>query len=55
MEDVIPLEVRLITMRTNVAKKGLKDESLRTKLDLAEERREQAMVKLDSYQYQLAK
>lgn len=55
MEVVIPLEAGLLTMRSDLVDQGHNDEALLAELDLADERRELALVKLASYQQQLAK
>lgn len=53
MEAVIPLEVGLPTLRTGLFDQGENDVSLAKELDLAEERREAAAVRLTAYQQQL--
>lgn len=55
MEEVIPLEAGLPTMRSDLVEQGQNDETLLAELDLANERREFALVKLTSGQQQLAK
>jgi transposase InsO family protein len=54
-EAVIPLEVGLPTNRTALVESGGNDRALEIELDLAEERRERALVHLASYQEQLMK
>ena len=54
-EAVIPLEVGLPTLRSELFDQGLNEVNLAKQLDLAEERREIAAVRLAAYQQQLAK
>lgn len=54
-EAIIPLEAGLPTMRSTLVDKGQNDAALLAELDLADECRELALVKLASYQQQLAK
>ena len=51
-EAVIPLEVGLPTIRTELFEQGGNDSALSLDLDLAEERRDRALIKLASYQEQ---
>ena len=55
MEAVIPLEIGLPTLRSELFDQGQNDMSLSKELDLAKERREAAAVRLASYQRQLAR
>ena len=55
MEIVIPLEVGLPTLRSELCDQGLNDVNLARELDLAEERRKAAAIRLAAYQQQLAK
>ena len=55
MEAIIPLEAGLPTMRSTLVDQGQNDTALLTELNLAEERRELALVKLEDYQQQLEK
>ena len=55
MEAVIPLEVGLPTLRSELCDQGLNDLSVARELDLAEERREAAAIRLAAYQQQLAR
>ena len=52
-EAVIPLETGLPTIRTELMESGGNDQALQLSLDLAEEKRERALVRLASYQEQL--
>jgi hypothetical protein len=52
-EAVILLEVGLPTIRTTLVESGGNDEALAEQLDLAEERRERALITLAAYQEQL--
>lgn len=54
-EAVIPIEVGLPTNRTALVEAGGNDQALATNLDLAEERRERALVTLAAYQQQLCR
>ncbi|XP_038680931.1 uncharacterized protein LOC119981862 [Tripterygium wilfordii] len=54
-EAVIPLEIGLSTIRTLALERGENDNPLTVNLDLLEEKREQAALKLASYQHELAK
>ena len=54
VEAVIPLEVGLPTIRTTAFDTGLNDQTLARDLDLAEERREAALVRLAGYHQQLS-
>jgi len=49
MEAIIPLEVGLPTMRSTLVDQGQSDAALLAELDLAEERRDLALVKLAGY------
>ena len=55
MEAVIPLEVGLPTLRSELCDQGLNDQNVARELDLAEERREAAAIRLAAYQQQLAR
>ena len=55
MEAVIPLEVGMPTMRTELFDPEKNDRALSLELDFADERREAAAVRLTSYQQQLSK
>lgn len=55
MEAIIPLEAGLPTMRSDLVEQGQNNEALLAELDLADERRESSMIKLASYQQQLAR
>ena len=55
MEAVIPLEVGLPTLRSELCDQGLNDLNVARELDLAEERREAAAIRLAAYQQQLAR
>ena len=55
MEAVIPLEVGLPTFRSELCDQGLNDLNVARELDLAEEGREAAAIRLAAYQQQLAK
>ncbi|XXG90595.1 hypothetical protein AAC387_Pa12g2323 [Persea americana] len=55
MEAVIPLEVGLLTLRSELCDQGLNDLNVARELNLAEERREAAAIRLAAYQQQLAK
>ena len=55
MEAVIPLEVGLPTLRSELCDQGLNDLNVDRELDLAEERREAAAIRLAAYQQQLAR
>ncbi|XP_038693764.1 uncharacterized protein LOC119991491 [Tripterygium wilfordii] len=55
MEAVIPLEIGLPSIRTLALERGENDNALAVSLDLLEEKREQAALKLASYQHELAK
>ena len=55
MEAVIPLEAGLPIMRSDLVDQGHNDGALLAELDLTDERRELALVKLASYQQQLAR
>jgi len=55
MEDIIPLKAFLPNMRTKIIDQNMNNEIIRIELDLAEERREQVMIKLESCQQQLKK
>ena len=52
-EVVIPLETRFLTLRTSSFTLSNNDGLLGKSLDLIEERRENAMVKLAYYQHKL--
>ncbi|KAJ8632913.1 hypothetical protein MRB53_026249 [Persea americana] len=52
---VIPLEVGLPTLRSELCEQGLNDLNVARELDLAEERREAAAIRLTAYQQQLAR
>ncbi|GFZ00580.1 hypothetical protein Acr_14g0002150 [Actinidia rufa] len=52
---IIPLEVSLPTIRTEAYDVGHNEEVLARDLDLAEERRENALIRMADYQKQLAK
>jgi hypothetical protein len=55
LEAIIPLEVGLPTIRTEIFQEAQNDEALRLNLDFIEERREAALIRLAAYQRQLAK
>ncbi|XXG75111.1 hypothetical protein AAC387_Pa07g3691 [Persea americana] len=55
MKAVIPLEVGLPTLRSELCDQGLNDLNVARELDLAEERREAAAIRLAAYQQQLAR
>ena len=55
MEAVIPLEVGLPTLRSELCDQGLNNLNVARELDLAEERREAAAIRLAAYQQQLAR
>ncbi|XXG46965.1 hypothetical protein AAC387_Pa02g1687 [Persea americana] len=55
MEAVIPLEVGLPTLRSELCEQGLNYLNVAWELDLAEERREAAAIRLAAYQQQLAR
>ncbi|XXG88270.1 hypothetical protein AAC387_Pa12g0503 [Persea americana] len=55
MEEVIPLEVGLPTLRTKLCDQGLNDLNVARELDFAEERRKAAAIRLAAYQQQLAR
>ncbi|KAJ8618284.1 hypothetical protein MRB53_014470 [Persea americana] len=55
MEAVIPLEVGLPTLRSELCDQGLNDLNVARELDFAEERREVAAIRLAAYQQQLAR
>ena len=55
MEAVIPLEVGLPTLRSELCEQGLNDLNVARELDLAEERREAVAIRLAAYQQQLAR
>ena len=55
MEAVIPLEVGLPTLRSELCDQGLNDLNVARELDFAEERRETAAIRLAAYQQQLAR
>ena len=55
MEAVIPPEVGLPTLRSELCDQGLNDVNLARELDLAEERREAVAIRLAAYQQQLAR
>ncbi|XXG47630.1 hypothetical protein AAC387_Pa02g2244 [Persea americana] len=55
MEAVIPLEVGLPTLRSELCDQGLNDLNLAQELNFAKERREAAAIRLAAYQQQLAK
>ena len=55
MEVVIPLEVGLSTLRSELCDQGLNDLNLTRELDLPEERREVTTIHLAAYQQQLAR
>ena len=52
-EAVIPLEIRFLTLRTSSFTPSNNDGLLKKSLDLIEERRENAMVRLSYYQHKL--
>lgn len=52
-EAVIPLEIGLPTIRTTLVESGGNDRALAEQLDLAEEKRERALITLAAYQEQL--
>ena len=52
-ETIIPIEMGFPTLRTQSFNPSHNDELLEKSLDLIEERRESAMVQLDSYQHKL--
>ena len=55
MEVVIPLEVGLPTIRSENFDPDLNGEAIALELDLAEERRERALVHIASYQQELSR
>lgn len=55
MEVVIPLEIGLPTLRTELAENSSNDAVILRDLDLAEEKREQASIRMASYQNQIAR
>lgn len=55
MEAVIPLEVGLPTLRTELVLNGSNDAVIRNDLDLAEEKREQAAIRTASYRSQISR
>ncbi|XP_028058191.1 uncharacterized protein LOC114262049 [Camellia sinensis] len=55
MEAVIPLEVGLPTIRSEIFEPADNDEAIAQALDIAEERREAALIRLAAYQQQLIK
>ncbi|XXG88386.1 hypothetical protein AAC387_Pa12g0600 [Persea americana] len=55
MEAVIPLEIGLPTLRSELCDQGLNDLNVAQELDFAEERREVAAIRLATYQQQLAR
>ena len=55
MEAVIPLEVGLPTLRSELCDKRQNDVNLARELDLAEEQRDTATIHLAAYQQQLAR
>ena len=55
VEAVIPLEVGLPTLRSAAFDTGLNEQTLAKDLDLIEERREAALIKLTSYHQQLSR
>ena len=54
MEDVIPLEIGLLTTRTEAYCHEKNKERIAEHLDMIEERRERALIKLAAYQQRLA-
>ena len=52
---MIPLETGIPTIRTSLVEQGGNHAALEVQLDLAEERRERALVRLQAYQGQLAR
>jgi hypothetical protein len=54
-EAVIPLEVGIPTLRTEMMEQGGNDQALATELDFAEEKRERAMIRLAAYQSTLSR
>ena len=55
MEAVIPLEVGFPTIRSENFNPDLNGEAITLELDLAEERRERALVHIASYQQELSR
>ena len=55
MEAIIPLEVGLPTLKSELCDQGLNDVNLARELDLAEERKETTTIHLAAYQQQLAR
>ena len=55
IEAVIPLEVGLPTIRSEIFEPADNDEAIAQALDMAEERREAALIRLAAYQQQLTK
>ena len=55
MEVVIPLEIGLPTIRSENFDPELNEEAIALELDLAEERRERALVHIASYQQELSR
>jgi hypothetical protein len=53
VEAVIPLEIGLPTIRTTDFNVEINEDSLRKDLDLLEERRDMAVIRLASYQQQI--
>ncbi|GMP79563.1 hypothetical protein CsSME_00035051 [Camellia sinensis var. sinensis] len=54
-EAVIPLEVRILGIRTHGVEDGTNEAFLTRDLDLLEERRERSAIRLGAYQQQLAR
>ena len=55
MEAVISLEVGLPTLRSELCEQSLNDLNVARELDLAEERREAAAIRLAAYQQRLTR
>ena len=55
MEAIIPLEVGLPTIRSEIFEPANNDEAIAQALDLIEERREAALIRLAAYQQQLTR
>ena len=55
MEAVIPLETEMPTLKTTAVKAGLNEQMVRKDLDLLEEWKETALIRLAVYQQQISK
>lgn len=55
MEAVIPLEIGMPTIRSESFQPDLNEEAVALELDLAEERRERALIHIAAYQQELSK